>query len=284
MTDQLQKLFLIGPGYSAQALAALCLKDGGWSVSGTVRSSDKADPLRSKGIEPVPVDDVKASRSVGRGAHWVISTPPGDGGCPGFELAGGLADEAASVTYLSTTGVYGDLQGGWAFEWLPVSPDSPRGERRDLAERQWQSVRADARLVRLPGIYGPGRSQLDKVRGGRAEQVVKPGQVFSRIHVEDLAAGLKALIDHPATAGPYNLCDDEPAPPEDVTVFAADLLGMAAPILVDLDSADVSDMARSFYSECKRVPNAKIKAATGWRPRYPTFREGLRAVLDAEKN
>lgn len=284
MTDQLQKLFLIGPGYSAQALATLCLADGGWNVAGTVRSSDKAGPLRSQGIKPVSVNDVHALRSAGEGAHWVVSTPPGDDGCPGFELVGRFADEAASVTYLSTTGVYGDLQGGWAFEWLSVSPDSLRGERRVLAERQWQSVRSDARLVRLPGIYGPGRSQLDKVRGGRAEQVVKPGQVFSRIHVDDLASGLKALINHPATAGAYNLCDDEPAPPEDVTVFAADLLGVAAPVFVDLDSADVSDMARSFYSECKRVPNAKLKAATGWRPKYPTYREGLLAVFEAENN
>ncbi|MGB3627190.1 MAG: SDR family NAD(P)-dependent oxidoreductase, partial [Henriciella sp.] len=116
------------------------------------------------------------------------------------------------------------------------------------------------------------------------EQVVKAGQVFSRIHVEDLASGLKALIDHPHLSGAFNLCDDEPAPPQDVMVFATDLLGAAVPVFVDLETADVSEMARSFYSECKRVPNSKLKAATGWRPAFRTYREGLAAILKAEKN
>ncbi|MEM5516163.1 SDR family NAD(P)-dependent oxidoreductase [Henriciella sp. AS95] len=284
MTDQSRKLFLIGPGYSASRLAALCLEAGEWEVYGTARSADKAAALEEDGLKSVLVGDKGAIEFAARGAHWVVSTPPSDDGCPGFGLAGEFAQSAASITYLSTTGVYGDLQGGWAFEWLPVSPGSKRGERRVLAESQWFGARPDVRLVRLPGIYGPGRSQLDKVRSGDAEQIIKQGQVFSRIHVDDLAGGLKALIDRPGLSGAFNLCDDEPAPPQDVMVFAADLLGAAMPAFVDMESADVSDMAKSFYSECKRVPNAKLKAATGWRPAYPTYREGLQAVLDAEKS
>lgn len=284
MTVVSRKLFLIGPGYSARELAEICKAEGGWKVLGTARSADKAEALRRDGIEPVMTDDADAIEVAAKDAHLLISTPPGDEGCPGFDLAGAQAASAASVTYLSTTGVYGDLDGGWAFEWLPANPGSKRGERRELAEGQWLSVRPDARLVRLPGIYGPGRSPIDRLRSGKDEQMVKPGQVFSRIHVEDLASGLMALIERPNLSGVFNLCDDEPAPPETVMDFAADLIGMDRPEHVTLDEADASAMARSFYAECKRVPNAKLKAATGWRPQFPTYREGLTAILEAEKS
>ena len=283
MTDQSPTLFLIGPGYSASRLAEICLETGSWQVLGTARSEEKAEALREKGIEPVLTSDADAVAKAGKGSHWVISTPPDDEGCPGFALAGTQAGEAASITYLSTTGVYGDLNGGWAFEWSPSNPGTKRGKRRVQAEAQWREARSDARFVRLPGIYGPGRSQLDRVRGGKEEQVVKPGQVFSRIHVDDIASGLFALIQRPDLTGSFNLCDEEAAPPQDVMTYAADLLGMAAPVPVDLDEADVSAMARSFYAECKRVSNARLKAATGWRPRYPTYREGLKAILEAEE-
>ncbi len=284
MTDQSPTLFLVGPGYSASRLAALCLDTGAWRVVGTARSEDKAAALREKGIEPVLTNDRDGLSQAAKASHWVISTPPGDEGCPGFGLVGDFARDAASVTYLSTTGVYGDLDGGWAFEWSPVNPGTKRGERRVLAEQQWLSVRPDTRLVRLPGIYGPGRSQLDRVREGKEEQIVKPGQVFSRIHVDDLANGLFALLQHPGLSGAFNLCDEEAAPPQDVMAYAADLLGMAMPVPVDLEKADVSAMARSFYSECKRVSNARLKAATGWRPHYPTYRQGLSAIFKAENN
>ena len=284
MTDPSRKLFLIGPGYSAKALVALCQEQGNWSISGTARSEDKADGLEQDGIAPVLTDDAAGIEQAGEGSHWVISTPPRDEGCPGFALAGAYAAKAASITYLSTTGVYGDLDGGWAFEWLPANPGSRRGERRAEAEAQWLSVRPDARLVRLPGIYGPGRSQIERIQDGKDEQMVKPGQVFSRIHVDDLAAGLLALIGHPHLSGVFNLCDDEPAPPEAVMDFAADLLGVPRPEHVSLDEAEASAMARSFYAECKRVPNSKLKAATGWRPTYPTYREGLRTIFAAQKN
>lgn len=274
-------LFLAGPGYSALRLAGLCL-EAGWRVSGTARNGEKAASLSARGIEPVPVSDRAAIEQAGKGSHWVISTPPGDEGCPGFALAGAFAGAAASLTYLSTTGVYGNLDGGWAFEWSPANPGTRRGERRVQAEAQWLSARPDTRLVRLPGIYGPGRSQLDRIRGGKEEQVIKPGQVFSRIHADDLASGLFALLQRPGLTGVFNLCDEEAAPPQDVLAFAADLLGMAVPVPAGLESADVSAMAKSFYAECKRVSNARIKAATGWRPRYPTYREGLSAIRAAE--
>lgn len=284
MTEQSRKLFLIGPGYSARQLAALCQADSGWTIYGTARNRDKAEALAPGGIRPVLTDDAAGLEDAGHASHWVISTPPNEDGCPGFSLTGAQASNAASITYLSTTGVYGDLKGGWAFEWLANNPGKGRSERRETAEHQWLSARPDARIVRLPGIYGPGRSQLDRLRGGKTEQIIKPGQVFSRIHVEDLAAGLKALIEHPETAGVYNLCDDEPAPPQDVMDHAAHLLGLPMPRRVDIDHADVSEMAKSFYSECKRVPNAKLKAATGWRPVYPDYRRGLDAILAPEKN
>jgi nucleoside-diphosphate-sugar epimerase len=194
------------------------------------------------------------------------------------------AGEAASVTYLSTTGVYGDLGGGWAMEWSPVNPGSARAKARMLAERQWQEATGGAaRIVRLPGIYGPGRSPFERLRNGTATRVVKPGQVFSRVHVEDIARGLEALLLKPGLTGVFHLCDNEPAPPQDVTAFAAGLLGMAPPPDVDIADARLSPMALSFYAECKRISNARTKAALGWRPLYPSYREGLSAVLAEEQ-
>jgi nucleoside-diphosphate-sugar epimerase len=139
-----------------------------------------------------------------------------------------------------------------------------------------------ARIVRLPGIYGPGRSPFGKLRNGKAHRAVKPGQVFSRVHVDDIARGLEALFDRPHLYGVFHLCDDLPAPPQDVTAFAANLLQMTPPPEVPFEAAGLSPMAKSFYAECKRVSNARAKAALGWRPLYPTYREGLRAVLAAE--
>ena len=284
MTDPSPLLFLIGPGYSAQRLAKLCRSHASWRVAGTARSDEKAEKLEAEGIMPVMTRDIGALANAARGSHWVISTPPGDEGCPGFDLVGQLAPEAASVTYLSTTGVYGDLRGGWAFEWSPVNPGTERGKRRVQAEEQWKSVREDVRLVRLPGIYGPGRSQLDRLRKGKSEQVVKPGQVFSRIHVDDLASGVYELVQRPDLSGVFNICDEEAAPPEVVMDYAAKLLKMDPPRHVPLEEADISDMARSFFSECKRVSNARLRATTTWYPDYPSYREGLSAILADEKN
>ncbi len=252
-------------------------------MAGTVRTAEKAAAMQARGIDaqvwagegPVDVPD---------GAHWLVTLPPGRSGCPAALSAGEKAGGAYSINYLSTTGVYGDLNGGWAFEWSPVRPASPRAGARVLAETQWLDASdGRARLVRLPGIYGLGRSPFDRLRDGTAQRVIKPGQVFSRVHVDDIASGLEALLLHPHATGAFNLCDDLAAPPQDVTAYAAELLGLPPPPDVSIDDAGLSEMALSFYAECKRVSNARAKAALGWRPQYPNYREGLKAILSAER-
>lgn len=281
MTSPQSLLFVFGLGYSAVQLADRLIPRG-WQVAGTVRTPAKAAGLRAAGIA-AQVWTGEGPVEVPPGADWLITLPPGRQGCPAALAAGPQAGSARSITYLSTTGVYGDLRGGWAFEWSPVSPGSPRAAARVMAEADWQAASGgNARVVRLPGIYGPGRSPFDRIRDGTAQRVIKPGQVFSRVHVDDIASGLEALVFNPSASGVFHLCDDLAAPPQDVTGFAAELLGMAAPPEVAFERAGLSDMAASFYAECKRVSNARAKAALGWRPRYPTYREGLSAVLAAE--
>lgn len=281
MTSTQSLLFVFGLGYSALQLAGQ-LQTSGWRVAGTVRTAAKAAGLRARGIA-AEVWNGEGPVAVPDGAHWLITLPPGRPGCPAALAAGAGAGDARSITYLSTTGVYGDLRGGWAFEWSPVAPSSPRAAARVLAETQWLAASdGAARLVRLPGIYGPGRSPFDRLRDGTAQRVIKPGQVFSRVHVDDIASGLAALVQQPEAYGVFHLCDDLSAPPQDVTAFAAELLGMARPPDVPFEEAQLSEMAASFYAECKRVTNARAKAALGWRPAYPTYREGLRAILDAQ--
>lgn len=278
MTDVQRSLYCFGLGYSALALARR-LRGEGWRVGGTVRSADKAGALRKEGLAvdvwPDGAPDVPA------GSVWLVSVPPDAEGCPVARAFAAEAGEAA-VIYLSTTGVYGDRGGDWVFEWSLPAPDNPRGERRWRAEQQWAEAAGRLASVRLPGIYGPGRSAFDRLRAGTARRIVKPGQVFSRVHVDDIAGGLEALISRGVAAGVYHLCDDEPAPPQDVIAYAAGRLGVAVPPDTDFEAADLSAMARSFYSECKRVSNARTKAALGWRPLYPTYREGLDAILAAE--
>ncbi len=275
MTEASQPLFLFGPGFSGHALARL------WSgrVFGTARSAEKAKSLSATGLEPVLLDDQPALEESLEGAHVLVSAPPSKEGCPAAPIIAPFIERLASVTYLSTTGVYGDRAGGWVFEWSSVSPGSPRGERRVQAERAWERLWSDVKIARLPGIYGPGRSVLDRLARGSARRIIKEGQVFSRIHVEDLATGLLALInsDH---SGIFHFCDEEAAPPQDVTGFGAELLGLHNIPGVPIEDADLSDMAASFYAECKRVSNARAKAALGWQPAYPTYREGLRAIVD----
>jgi len=275
MTVPPSLLFVFGMGYSARRLAARLVPKG-WQIEGTSRARD-AD--FGPGVRALQWGGEGAVRPPS-GAHWLVTLPPDPDGCPAARAMAKRVGEAASVTYLSTTGVYGDLGGGWAMEWSPVNPGSARATARVLAERQWQEAAGGAaRIVRLPGIYGPGRSPFERLRAGTATRVVKPGQVFSRVHVEDIARGLEALLLKPALSGVFHLCDDEPAPPQDVTAFAAGLLGMAPPPETDIADAELSPMARSFYAECKRVSNARAKAALGWRPAFPSYREGLTAIL-----
>ena len=270
-------LLSIGHGYCAQALAAQLLPEG-WQVLATTRNPAKRESLAATGAEPVlwPQEGMEA---IGRASHLLSSVPPDAGGDPvlrdhGAALAARTWDWAG---YLSTTAVYGNHDGGWVDETTPLTPASERGRWRVAAEAAWAAV-LPVHIFRLAGIYGPGRGPFEKVRDGTARCIVKPGQVFGRIHVEDIARVLAASIAAPAPGTAYNLCDDDPAPPQDVLAHAAALLGLPPPPEVAYADADLSPMARSFYGENKRVRNDRIKALSG--PlRFPTYREGLAALL-----
>lgn len=266
-------LFAFGLGYSATALARNLAKQN-WQIYGTSQTKLGATKISELGYRGVVFDDLAPS-DIPNGAHWLVSIPPDQDGCPVVRKIANHTTTASSVTYLSTTGVYGDLGGGWAFEWTEVNPLRQRSVRRVVAENQWKKLRSDATLVRLPGIYGPSRSPLERVRQGKARRVEKRGQIFSRIHVDDLAIGLEAILLNADTCGVLHLTDDYPAPQADVIAYAAELLGVEVPPLQAFDSADLSPMAREFYSESKRVSNARAKSLLGWMPKFPSFREGL---------
>ena len=273
------RLLVFGYGYTARALARR-LEPRGWSSAATFRESP--DDLIADGVTPVRVDHPEAlADAVARANAVLVTAPPGPGGCPGLAALGpALADAAPDwIGYLSTTGVYGDRRGGWVTERSGLFAQSAEGGRRVAAERDWLARGMNLAIFRLPGIYGPGRSAFERLRNGSARRIVAPGQVFSRIHVDDLAAGLEASIARPRLGAVYNLCDDEPAPNSDVIAFAAQLLGMAPPPEVPLADANLSPAAMRFYAESKRVSNALAKAELGWRPTFPTYREGLRAIL-----
>jgi len=284
-----QTLLSFGHGYSARALAARLIPLG-WRVIGTTRSPDKADAIRATGAEALLWPGENPLPALDAATHLLISAGPTAAGDPVLTDFGDAirarAPRLAWVGYLSTTGVYGDRQGGWVDETSPCTPATERGRRRLAAERAWQALHAEAGLAlhifRLAGIYGPGRGPFAKVRDGTARRIVKPGQVFSRIHVEDIATTLAASIARPEPGAVYNLCDDDPAPPEDVIAEAARLLGRPVPPAVPFDEADLTPMARSFYAESKRVSNDRIKRDLGVRLTYPSYREGLAALLAAE--
>jgi nucleoside-diphosphate-sugar epimerase len=284
-------LFCIGLGFSAQALARR-LKPQGWTVTGTCRSADSQADLAAKGIttaiasrEAPPAD---ADRDLAGVSHILISVPPDALGDPALDLYGAAIarrPDLAWLGYLSTTGVYGDRQGGWVDEDSDLTPTGIRGKRRLAAEHGWIDLASKTgiptHLFRLAGIYGPGRSALDTVWQGRAQRVVKPGQVFSRIHVEDIATVLAASIAHPEPLGIYNVCDDDPAPPAEVIAYACDLLGVEPPPEVPFEDAELSPMARSFYDDNKRVSNARMKTRLGVRLAFPSYRNGLVALRKA---
>ncbi|MET0274072.1 MAG: SDR family oxidoreductase [Phenylobacterium sp.] len=280
----MSRLFVFGYGFTARALAK---RLEGWSVAATFRDPSRAPP----GVTALALDDRDAiAAELAKARAVLVTAPPGPEGCPGLNtLVPALAQAGAFpdwIGYLSTTGVYGDRRGGWVFETGRLAAQSAEGARRVAAERDWLEVGRGMGLTvtafRLPGIYGPGRSALDRLRAGEARRIVAPGQVFSRIHVDDLAAGLAASIAKPRAGGIYNLCDDEPAPNPDVIAYAAGLLGLPVPPEVPLAEAGLSVMGQRFYAESKRVSNARAKAELGWRPAYPTYREGLRAILAAD--
>ena len=270
------QLFAFGFGYVAGFLAER-LQAKGVACAGTVRSEGGAATLRARGFDVGvwPGDAL----DIPMGADWLISVPPDAEGCPVYRAFGEMAGSARSISYLSTTGVYGDLQGGWAFEETPVAPLSREAINRAKAEEQWLSL--GAMVFRLPGIYGPGRSALERVREAGARRIVKAGQVFSRIHAGDLADLLERAMARVKRGEIFNVCDDEPAPADEVLTYAAGLLGVAPPPAVAFEDAGLSPMAQRFYAECKRVSNAKAKAVFGWRPAFATYREGLADCLRA---
>jgi nucleoside-diphosphate-sugar epimerase len=283
---------ILGCGYVGKAFGAALHKQG-ISVAGTCRQQSGQAALEALGIVPV-VFDGSQHNDVRQHSHEadiiLASIPPTDNGDEAFALlAPMLANQTKRwVGYLSTTGIYGDRAGGWVFEDDPPTPLSREAQRRVLAESQWrlmggldsQPIANAAHVFRLPGIYGPGRSALDQVKAGSARRIDKPGQVFSRAHRDDIAAALVASLAKPNPGQIYNICDDLPCPSGDVTVYACELLGVPAPTLVPFEEAGLSEMGRRFYSECKRVSNARAKAELGWRPAFPTYREGLRECMD----
>jgi nucleoside-diphosphate-sugar epimerase len=279
------QLLAFGCGFVATALAGR-LAGRGIATLGTTRGAESQALLAAQGITAIqwPVLEGSAEIEPPDGAAWLVSVPPGDMGCAVFRAFAGpafkdRAKSAAWIGYLSTTGVYGDLGGGWAFEETPRCPQSREAINRARAEDEWLSV--GAHVFRLPGIYGPGRSQLERVREPGARRIVKAGQVFSRAHRDDIAAALDASILQPQPGAIYNICDDEPAPADEVLAYAAQLLGIDPPPAVKFEDANLSPAAQRFYAECKRVSNAKAKSALGWLPKYPSYREGLAACLAA---
>ncbi len=283
-------LFCFGYGYSAGAVADRLMAEG-WRVTGTCRGEDKARALEERGITPLlfdgtaPIDDLGGHLTPG--THVLSSVPPDADGDPIVRLHGeDLAARAGTlpwVGYLSTTGVYGDREGDWVDEASETTPATERGRLRLRAERQWNRLYAHRTLpvhrFRLAGIYGPGRSPLTRVAQGKARRIEKKGQVFSRIHVDDIAQIVLASMARPGPGRAYNVCDDLAAPPQDVIAHAAELLGLPVPPAIAFEDADLTGMAASFYAESKRVRNDRIKRELGVELVFPTYREGLQALL-----
>jgi nucleoside-diphosphate-sugar epimerase len=282
-------LLIFGFGYSARALLDGWPADGPGEVTVTTRSREKAEALSREGLTArvFPGDDL--APDLERARRVLITAGPEDGRDPVLSRLQEDFTQARHlewVGYLSTTGVYGDHDGGWVDESTPLAPTSGRGRARVAAEEGWRALHrvhgVPVHIFRLAGIYGPGRGPFDRLRDGTARRIVKPGQVFSRIHVEDIAHVLLASMARPDPGAVYNVCDDCPAPPQDVIAHAAKLLGVPVPPEVPFETADLGPMARSFYADNKRVRNDRIKSELGVRLRYPDYRAGLAQILAAE--
>ena len=282
------KLFIFGFGYSAsyfartrgQAFASVC---------GTVRDGARAAALSASGVTGLMFDGVRHEPALldhlAQADVLLVSIPPDGRVDPALRqlqraIAG--APQLARIVYLSTIGIYGDHAGAWVDETSPTHPGSARNKARLGVEQAWLDLGRDSgkavTVLRLAGIYGPRQNILLKLGEGTAQRIVKPGQVFNRIHVEDIARAIAAAVTHGAPAGIFNVTDDVPAPPQDVMLFAAGLMGIAPPPQLDFDTATLSPMARSFYGENKRVRNLRLKTGLGVELAYPTYREGLRAL------
>lgn len=287
-----KSLFCFGYGYSCSWLGHALLTQGDWSVAGTTRDSEKKITMRESGIKPFLFDSEHAIPDplyiLSDITHLLISTPPSDAGDPAFLSHAQDIIRLPNlewVGYLSTTGAYGDRDGGWVDENATPRPTTRRGSRRLKAEEQWLSLlehNVPVHIFRLAGIYGPGRSALDSIRSGVARRINKPGHAFSRIHVEDIVQVLVASMEKPSAGALYNVCDDEPAPSHEVIDYACDLLGIDSPPLIDFDSVDLAPITRSFYADNKRVKNDKIKSELNVSLKYPNYRIGLKGCVDYE--
>jgi nucleoside-diphosphate-sugar epimerase len=273
------RLFVFGLGYSANRFIA---RHGGpfTGIAGTVRTAGKsaARDIETLVFNPDVTDPGIADRLTSANA-LLVSVPPGADGDPVLQTFGSViaASGIRRIVYLSSVGVYGDHQGAWIDETAPVSGEGRRRARID-AEERWRTVAGDrTTILRIAGIYGPGRNALENLKTGKAHRIVKPGQVFNRIHVDDIATSVAAAFDH-AQTGIFNLCDDEPAPPQDVVTYAAALMGIAPPPEQDFAPAEMSAMARSFYASNNRISNARLKRELGVKLAFPTYREGLTAL------
>jgi nucleoside-diphosphate-sugar epimerase len=286
----MKTLFVFGLGYSATAIGIL-LHSKGWEVAGTRRPANK--PGSNNSLATVAFDDrAGVEARLNLATHVLLSIPPGEGGDEAWRRYAGALHQAANLRwlgYLSTIGVYGDHGGGWVDENTPAAPVNERSIARLNAEAIWagfaRSREVPLDIFRLAGIYGPGRNPLDRVRKGQAVRIVKPGQVFNRIHVDDIAQAVAAAMQQdikPPSVRIFNLADDEPSPPQDVLNHAARLAGVAEPPEVPYEEAGLSGMARSFYEDNRRVRNDKLKRELGIRLKYPTYREGLAALLKEE--
>ena len=282
----MKHVFCFGFGYSAAHLAAR-MAPYGWKFSGTVRSAEKVAALTAQGVDGYAFDGLTYSADIedalATASHILLSIPPGADGDPALAVFGKAIENSPSITwigYFSTIGVYGDTRGGWVDETTTVAPPNVRGARRLNAETAWLELAARcgkaALVLRLPGIYGPGRSVVDDLKSGTLRLSINPGHVFNRIHVEDIAGASEAAINYRGHHRVFNIADDLPATREDVIGYAAELLGL--PVPNQSAGPPPSEMARSFYDAEKRVSNARMKAELGVRLIYPTYKEGLKAI------
>ena len=287
MSDDGGALLVFGGGYVGRAAALDALRRGGRAVA-TSRDPERRAALEAEGIGAIDPDEPEAlTRAVADASAILVTAGPDAGGCPGaralIPAIGAAAAYPDWIGYISSTSVYGDRDGGWVFEGDALNAASLEGARRVRAEQDWldagRGMGLTVQLFRLPGIYGPERSAVDRLRDGSARLVRKPGQIFNRVHVEDIVSGLAASMTRPRPGGIYNLADDEPAPADVVIEWAAERMGMARPDEVAWTDPSVSETMRRFYLDSKRVSNARAKAELGWRPRYPTYREGLSALI-----
>ena len=283
-------LLIFGGGYLGQAVGRMA-RDAGMNVAATSRSPEGRAALQAMGFVAIdPADEAQMASAARTAPAVLVTAQPDAQGCPGLRAVIPALSRAGAwpdwVGYVSSTAVYGDRNGGWAFEDDALNAATVEGARRVKAEAGWldigRGMGLTVQLFRLSAIYGPGRSVVDRLRDGRARLTIQPGQVFNRIHVEDAARAILASIRRPRPGGIYNLTDDAPSPAEAVIRHAAGRLGLPLPPQVDLDDPSVSEAMRRFYLDNKRVSNARAKAELGWRPAYPSWREGLEAVLAAD--